>query len=101
MMFRSEGLAGTLSFYLMIFNANGTRLDGQYLTNVSSNVGSLNYGSGAAWKLINFSDEYYGKITVSFTWTQLAKDVLDAGGKAQITFQVHSLTGEDSAYVAM
>lgn len=100
-MVRSVKMAGRISLYLMLYDKDNNRLQGEYLKDIYNAQSDSITPAGSAVRLYSFVKNETKKIIVSFAWTQAAADVLAQGGNAQITFQFSDTSGDEDAYGAM
>lgn len=85
---QSVGYKSNISFYAMIFNSEGTRLQGAYLQ--FTYLGNTTIYDSVALQAVSQGD--LKQYSLSITWLQKIQDVIDAGGSVWFSIQTHGAT---------
>ena len=85
---QSVGYKSNISFYAMIFDSKGTRLQGAYLQ--FTYLGNTTIYDSVALQAVSQGD--LRRYSLSIIWLQKIQDVIDAGGNVWFSIQTHGAT---------
>ena len=95
----SKGYKSNLTFYAMIFDSSGTRLQGNYLGIIYNNT-TWWTGDSRGMTSVASGDKRREKITIK--WLQAIQDVIDDGGYVAMSIQTNNITLDDeNSYLDM